>query len=345
MTRTADRQRLLAADALELPVLQHAQQLGLRRLVQVAHLVEEDGAARRPARTCRAGLRSAPVNAPFSWPNSSLSSRSTGMAAQLTLTNGPDANGLCRCMCAASSSLPVPDSPGQQHARVRARHLRRLLEHPHERRARPDHARGVAHQLAKPGVFLLQGGALQGVGERQQHAVASERLLQEVECPRPRRSDGVGNRPVARNHDHRRQRVLLAHLLEQIEAVPVRQPDVQQVAVRPPPQRMRLEVGRRPADLRAVAGALEHQAQRGADVHLVIDDQDGFRAHGSVLLRRGQQQPERRAAQPAFGHLQIAAGQQGVPSRDRQAQPHAVLLERNRRLEEPAPRLGAQARP
>ena len=33
------------------------------------------------------------------------------MAAQLTFTNGPGANGLLRCMCAASSSLPVPDSP------------------------------------------------------------------------------------------------------------------------------------------------------------------------------------------------------------------------------------------
>ena len=30
----------------------------------------------------------APVNAPFSWPNSSLSSRSSGSAAQFTLTNG-----------------------------------------------------------------------------------------------------------------------------------------------------------------------------------------------------------------------------------------------------------------
>jgi hypothetical protein len=31
---------------------------------------------------------SAPVKAPFSWPNSSLSSRFSGMAAQLTLMNG-----------------------------------------------------------------------------------------------------------------------------------------------------------------------------------------------------------------------------------------------------------------
>ena len=36
---------MLAAEPLELAVLEHPQQLGLRRLVQVAHLVEEDAAA------------------------------------------------------------------------------------------------------------------------------------------------------------------------------------------------------------------------------------------------------------------------------------------------------------
>ena len=45
MTRTDDADRLLAAEPLHLAVLQHAQQLGLRRLVQVADLVEEDAAA------------------------------------------------------------------------------------------------------------------------------------------------------------------------------------------------------------------------------------------------------------------------------------------------------------
>ena len=40
-----DADRLLAAEPLHLAVLQHAQQLGLRRLVQVADLVEEDCAA------------------------------------------------------------------------------------------------------------------------------------------------------------------------------------------------------------------------------------------------------------------------------------------------------------
>ena len=40
-------------------------------------------------------VRSAPVKAPFSWPNSSLSSRLSGMAAQLTARNGPTARRLC----------------------------------------------------------------------------------------------------------------------------------------------------------------------------------------------------------------------------------------------------------
>ncbi len=43
-----------------------------------------------PAASSKRPLRSliAPVNAPFSWPNSSLSSSVSGRAAQLTVTNG-----------------------------------------------------------------------------------------------------------------------------------------------------------------------------------------------------------------------------------------------------------------
>ncbi len=53
----------------------------------------------------------ASVKAPFSWPNSSLSSRSFGMAAQLTSTNGLLARSDCWWMRRAIISLPVPDSP------------------------------------------------------------------------------------------------------------------------------------------------------------------------------------------------------------------------------------------
>ena len=51
---------LAAADALDLALLQHAQQLGLHGQRHVAHLVEEERAARRRARTCRAAAWSPP---------------------------------------------------------------------------------------------------------------------------------------------------------------------------------------------------------------------------------------------------------------------------------------------
>ncbi len=53
----------------------------------------------------------APVKAPFSWPKISLSSRVSGIAAQLIATNGNAARGLNWWMVWATSSLPVPDSP------------------------------------------------------------------------------------------------------------------------------------------------------------------------------------------------------------------------------------------
>ena len=53
----------------------------------------------------------APVNAPFSWPNSSLSSSVSVSAPQLTLMNGPAARFERAWIARATSSLPVPDSP------------------------------------------------------------------------------------------------------------------------------------------------------------------------------------------------------------------------------------------
>ncbi len=51
------------------------------------------------------------MKAPFTWPKSSLSMSSSGMAAQLTSTNGPEARRLPAWIARATSSLPVPFSP------------------------------------------------------------------------------------------------------------------------------------------------------------------------------------------------------------------------------------------
>ena len=53
----------------------------------------------------------APVNAPFSWPNSSLSTSPAGRAAQLILISGLSRRWLAEWIARAISSLPVPVSP------------------------------------------------------------------------------------------------------------------------------------------------------------------------------------------------------------------------------------------
>ncbi len=56
-------------------------------------------------------LRTAPVKLPFSWPKSSDSISSSGMAAQLTCTSCRSRRAEARWRARATSSLPVPLSP------------------------------------------------------------------------------------------------------------------------------------------------------------------------------------------------------------------------------------------
>ena len=53
----------------------------------------------------------APVNAPFSWPNSALSISPSGSAAQFSLMKGLSWRSLMSWIARANNSLPVPDSP------------------------------------------------------------------------------------------------------------------------------------------------------------------------------------------------------------------------------------------
>ena len=64
------------------------------------------------ATSTRPGLAcTAPVKAPFSWPNNSLSSRLSCRAAQLMVTSGLSRRGLPAWMARATTSLPVPLGP------------------------------------------------------------------------------------------------------------------------------------------------------------------------------------------------------------------------------------------
>jgi hypothetical protein len=90
-----------ASQAFELLFLQDAKKLWLQRWRDVA-----DFSSNRPSFCAMA-----PVNAPFSWPKSSLSRRSSGMAAQFSLMNARPHRELTLWIARAISSLPVPVSP------------------------------------------------------------------------------------------------------------------------------------------------------------------------------------------------------------------------------------------
>ena len=106
-----DVDRALAADADDLAVLHDAQQPHLRRERELADLVEEQRAAVGLLEPALAPASTAPVNAPCSWPKSSESISSGGIAPQFTRRNGPSRNGECSWMARAMISLPVPVSP------------------------------------------------------------------------------------------------------------------------------------------------------------------------------------------------------------------------------------------
>ena len=69
-------------------------------------IVPPRASSKRPTRS-----RTAPVNAPFTCPKSSLSRRSAGRAPQFTATNGPGLWSELEWSARAMTSLPVPLSP------------------------------------------------------------------------------------------------------------------------------------------------------------------------------------------------------------------------------------------
>ena len=93
--------------------------------------------------------RPAPVNAPFSCPNSSASSRLGASALQSNATNGPSARGPMRWIVRASSSLPVPLSPTISTVASLRRDALDHLEQLAHQRALADHLAEAA-RAARP---------------------------------------------------------------------------------------------------------------------------------------------------------------------------------------------------
>jgi len=103
--------RLLAAEPLDHARLEHAQQLRLGLGPEVADLVEKQRAAVRELEPPHAPLGGACERAALSWPNISDSTRSFGIAALFTHTNGFAARPALTMDGGGDELLPVPDSP------------------------------------------------------------------------------------------------------------------------------------------------------------------------------------------------------------------------------------------
>ena len=194
----------------------------------------------RPARSARGASACAPVNAPRSWPKSSDSSRSFGIAAVLIATNGPRARGLCRCSARATSSLPVPDSP-----------VISTVAFDCDRRPIARNTSCIAGAWPSiSGVSAADGAAAcrrrrlgARAADQRERVVDVERLRQVLERAALERRHRAVEVRVRGHDDHRHVRIALLDLVEQREARFARHADVGD-------QHLRLADARAPASPR-----------------------------------------------------------------------------------------------
>ncbi len=134
----------------------------------------------------------APVNEPFSWPNSSDSISSSGIAAQFTCTKRSRLRRLLRWIDRATSSLPAPLSPSISTVALVGAARLIASQTCRSAGALADHL--VAHfdgALQRAVLVAPAASLIERVADGDQHALAGERLLDEVEgappwSPRPR---------------------------------------------------------------------------------------------------------------------------------------------------------------
>ena len=229
-----------------------------------------------PSAVSKVPLRSetAPVKAPFTWPNISLSTSSAGTAAQFIWTKALSRRGDSAWIARATSSLPVPALARDQHPRSRRRH------HVHELVDALHGVRAADHAVARPVGALLPGAALARRHRREravEHVVeplASDRLLEVLGRAEPHRLDRVRDAAVA-GHDHdRRHRRAPLQLAQHVEAGPVGQLQVEQHRRRSllPEDPQPLADRRRPE--RPVAARREHVEADLAKRVVVVDHED-----------------------------------------------------------------------
>ena len=130
------------------------------------------------------------------------------------------------------------------------------------------------HGALEGAVLVLEARLIERVADGDEHALAGERLLDEIKGAELRRFDRRAHGAVARD-DHDRQRVVgLADLLQRFEAVHAGHFDVEKDQVGGFALDDRERFGSARSLLDVVAFVFENHPHRPADLRLVVDDQN-----------------------------------------------------------------------
>ncbi len=228
-------------------------------------------------------------------------------------------------MCAASSSLPVPDSPvSSTRASVRAASVACSRTFP---KAGLDPIMRAAPAISRKRRFSSRSlEILQSVLERQQHLFAAERLLQKIEGSGARGLHGLRDGPVAGDHQRRRGDVIGAQPAHQVDAAAVGQAHVDQVTSGRCVNA--LASATVDAGAHAVALALQNQLSErpifssSSTIKTRFIATPASRAHidcpfDAIRLARDRLKRNARASQFPFQGFQIAPAQQRTAPRDR----------------------------
>ncbi len=218
----------------------------------------------------------APVNEPFSCPNSSLSMRSSGMAAQLTSTKG--SLGAIRKLVELPGDELLSRSvlSHDEHPRVGRSDARYRFHDGEHLGVGADDIRLDADLPLQLDVLARELGLIDAVADRQQQPLHIDRLLQKIERPELRRVDRGGDRSVPRYDDDGKTGMKLLELSENLETVHTRHLDVEQHDV-DALARGEIQGGRavrRGEGLELLVR--EQPLERAPDTLFVVDDQNPF---------------------------------------------------------------------
>jgi hypothetical protein len=222
--------------------------------------------------------RSAPVKAPFSWPNSSDSSRFSRDGGAVDGQERRLGAGAVLVDGAGDQLLAGATLARDQHGYVLGGDAADGLVHLAHRRAAPHDGFAldvvVRRRLRDDGRLAHQAGDLQGLADHPVQLLHVERLEQVIVSPLPHRLDGGVRRPRQGDKHDRDAGVKGADLVQDLQARLVRQAQVEENYIRGRGRDALEALAPRVGDLDAVCGGGEEVAHLlRQQLRVIIDEQ------------------------------------------------------------------------